>query len=389
MERNEGQNSKWDEKSQESDVSVTDEIETNRTFNTSDIAEVAVTETASTSLKADSITPTDTSSNVMRNVTASSTNAIMGLVKASPNVSRKVFGNTETNKTDETTLSKATESTTTNIKSLENDKPELGLNNASESPIDLNNSNISSDNDLNKEDEDSANAIVEASLKKSATISDTTGSSQITVNNSTAISTNTDDQAQNKANKIIRFSEEVKNNSSGAKPSFRVEHHPRRSRDRQRKPEGRAQTSSKGSRSRSTEGRKETKNSIMMTRSRSRSKEARGRSTEIRGKAPEAGGKAARSRSSSRKRLKKDKADPKPGSSAANLTPTLIKQKCSTTKCRKKLGLTSYPCRCLKYFCSNHISSSEHECEYNYHEEAKSNIRKQNPRINGEKIKKI
>ena len=205
-------------KIQESDVSVTDEIETNRTFNTSDIAEVAVTETASTSLKADSITPTDTSSNVMRNVTASSTNAIMGLVKASPNVSRKVFGNTETNKTDETTLSKATESTTTNIK---NDKPELGLNNASESPIDLNNSNISSDNDLNKEDEDSANAIVEASLKKSATISDTTGSSQITVNNSTAISTNTDDQAQNQANKIIRFSEEVKNNSSGAKPSFR------------------------------------------------------------------------------------------------------------------------------------------------------------------------
>jgi len=162
----------------------------------------------------------------MRNVTTSSTNAIMGLVKASPNVSRKVFGNTETNKTDETTLSKATESTTTNIK---NDKPELGLNNASESPIDLNNSNISSDNDLNKEDEDSANAIVEASLKKSATISDTTGSSQITVNNSTAISnnlnhalsTNTDDQAQNQANKIIRFSEEVKNNSSGAKPSFR------------------------------------------------------------------------------------------------------------------------------------------------------------------------
>ena len=72
----------------------------------------------------------------------------------------------------------------------------------------------------------------------------------------------------------------------------------------------------------------------MMTRSRSRSKEARGRSTEARGKAPEAaggkaaeaaGGKAATSRSSSRKRLKKDKADP--GSSAANLTPTLIKQK--------------------------------------------------------------
>lgn len=90
--------------------------------------------------------------------------------------------------------------------------------------------------------------------------------------------------------------------------------------------EGRVQTSSKGSRSRSTEGRKETKNSIMMTRSRSRSKEARGRSTEARGKAPEAtGGKAATSRSSSRKRLKKDKADP--GSSAANLTPTLIKQK--------------------------------------------------------------
>ena len=169
----------------------------------------------------------------MTNVTASSTNAIMGLVKASPNVSRKVFGNTETNKTDETALTKATESPKTKFKSLEtvvyNDKQELGLNKASESPFDLNNANISSDNDLNKEDEDSANAIVEASLKKSATISDTTGSSQITLNNSTAISnnlnnaisTNTDDQAQNKANKIIRFSQEVKNNSSGAKPSFR------------------------------------------------------------------------------------------------------------------------------------------------------------------------
>ena len=245
---------------------MTDEIETSKvTFNTSDsVSPVAVTEPATTSLKADSITPFANDTNVMRNATATTTNAVMGLMKASPNVSRKIFGNSETvqNKTDETALSQVAESPTTNTKSLKtdfnNDKPEIVLNKASESQSDLNNANASSDNDLNKVDENSANAIAEASLNKesqsdlnnanvssdndlnkvdaiaeaslnTSTISDTTGSSQITLDNSTvvsnnlnnAISNNTDEQAQNKANKIIRFSEEVKNDSSGTKPSFR------------------------------------------------------------------------------------------------------------------------------------------------------------------------
>ena len=246
---------------------MTDEIETSKvTFNTSDsVGPVAVTEPATTSFKADSITPFANDTNVMRNATATTTNAVMGLMKASPNVSRKIFGNSETvqNKPDETALSQVAESPTTNTKSLKtdfnNDKPEIVLNKASESQSDLNNANASSDNDLNKVDENSANAIAEASLNKesqsdlnnanvssdndlnkvdaiaeaslnkSAAISDTTGSSQITLDNSTvvsnnlnnAISNNTDEQAQNKANKIIRFSEEVKNDSSGTKPSFR------------------------------------------------------------------------------------------------------------------------------------------------------------------------
>ncbi|XP_048749056.1 AN1-type zinc finger protein 6-like [Ostrea edulis] len=63
------------------------------------------------------------------------------------------------------------------------------------------------------------------------------------------------------------------------------------------------------------------------------------------------------------------------------------KNRCTT--CKKKLGLTGFPCRCGGLFCSMHRYSDKHECDFNYKELAQEQIRKHNPVIVAEKIQKI
>ncbi|XP_016346401.1 AN1-type zinc finger protein 6 [Sinocyclocheilus anshuiensis] len=63
------------------------------------------------------------------------------------------------------------------------------------------------------------------------------------------------------------------------------------------------------------------------------------------------------------------------------------KNRCFT--CRKKVGLTGFDCRCGHLFCSIHRYSDVHNCSFDYKADAAEKIRKENPLVVGEKIKKI
>jgi predicted nucleic acid binding AN1-type Zn finger protein len=58
-------------------------------------------------------------------------------------------------------------------------------------------------------------------------------------------------------------------------------------------------------------------------------------------------------------------------------------------QCRAKVGLLGYPCRCGLTFCSTHRYASEHNCTFDYKEDGREQIKKNNPVVVGEKIHKI
>lgn len=53
-----------------------------------------------------------------------------------------------------------------------------------------------------------------------------------------------------------------------------------------------------------------------------------------------------------------------------------IPKRCQCDDCRNKLTLTSYPCRCGKYFCNSHRYSEDHKCTYDYKADAKKELLK-------------
>lgn len=73
--------------------------------------------------------------------------------------------------------------------------------------------------------------------------------------------------------------------------------------------------------------------------------------------------------------------------SSSDEKKTPKKNRCHT--CKKKVGLTGFPCRCGGLFCSTHRYSDKHECNFNYKELAQETIRKQNPVVVASKIQKI
>ena len=64
-------------------------------------------------------------------------------------------------------------------------------------------------------------------------------------------------------------------------------------------------------------------------------------------------------------------------------------RRCEFPTCRTRLLLTSYACRCEKFFCPLHVPSEEHDCEFDYHGMARKKIRRDNPKVIGRKIRKI
>lgn len=65
------------------------------------------------------------------------------------------------------------------------------------------------------------------------------------------------------------------------------------------------------------------------------------------------------------------------------------KPKTKCTKCRTKVGVFGFPCRCGGLFCSTHRYANEHNCTFDYKELGAEEIRKNNPQVIGEKICKI
>jgi len=57
--------------------------------------------------------------------------------------------------------------------------------------------------------------------------------------------------------------------------------------------------------------------------------------------------------------------------------------------CNKKVGLTGFTCRCGGLYCSLHRYSDTHACTFNYKEQAQDDIRKNNPVVINEKVRKI
>tara|TARA_B100000214_G_C23596022_1_gene458517 strand:+ start:149 stop:418 length:270 start_codon:yes stop_codon:yes gene_type:complete len=62
------------------------------------------------------------------------------------------------------------------------------------------------------------------------------------------------------------------------------------------------------------------------------------------------------------------------------------KQKCS--ECGKKLGIISYTCKCGKVFCSKHLNPHSHKCTFDYKNEKRIELEKNNPKL-GHKFEKI
>ncbi|THU45043.1 hypothetical protein C4D60_Mb02t13720 [Musa balbisiana] len=58
-------------------------------------------------------------------------------------------------------------------------------------------------------------------------------------------------------------------------------------------------------------------------------------------------------------------------------------------RCRKKVGLTGFKCRCENTLCSAHRHPEAHECSFDYKIAGRKAIAKENPVVKAEKINKI
>jgi predicted nucleic acid binding AN1-type Zn finger protein len=58
--------------------------------------------------------------------------------------------------------------------------------------------------------------------------------------------------------------------------------------------------------------------------------------------------------------------------------------------CKKKLTLTDFTCnKCSARFCVQHRLPELHSCPFDYRDEGRANLTKQNPRIIGDKLDRI
>jgi len=57
--------------------------------------------------------------------------------------------------------------------------------------------------------------------------------------------------------------------------------------------------------------------------------------------------------------------------------------------CKKRVGLTGFPCRCGGLYCSEHRYDKEHDCQFDYKTIEREEIRKNNQVVVAEKIQRI
>uniref|UniRef100_A0A1D1Z2R8 Zinc finger AN1 domain-containing stress-associated protein 15 n=1 Tax=Anthurium amnicola TaxID=1678845 RepID=A0A1D1Z2R8_9ARAE len=68
-------------------------------------------------------------------------------------------------------------------------------------------------------------------------------------------------------------------------------------------------------------------------------------------------------------------------------TPVRFTNQCS--RCRRRVGLTGFRCRCGDLFCARHRYSDTHDCSFDYKAAGREEISKANPVIRAAKIIKI
>ena len=54
--------------------------------------------------------------------------------------------------------------------------------------------------------------------------------------------------------------------------------------------------------------------------------------------------------------------------------------------CKKRLGFIGIKCKCGQYFCGHHRYASEHNCNWDYQDENKTQLIQENPDLNPKKI---
>ncbi|KAI6219564.1 hypothetical protein M3Y99_01651100 [Aphelenchoides fujianensis] len=57
--------------------------------------------------------------------------------------------------------------------------------------------------------------------------------------------------------------------------------------------------------------------------------------------------------------------------------------------CKKRVGLTGFPCRCGGLYCSEHRYDTAHDCQFDYKTEERNRLAKQMPRLVPEKMQKL
>ena len=57
-------------------------------------------------------------------------------------------------------------------------------------------------------------------------------------------------------------------------------------------------------------------------------------------------------------------------------TQDKIPKRCQCLDCKAKLTLSSYPCRCGKYFCHSHTFSDNHNCTHDFKADARRELLK-------------
>jgi len=81
--------------------------------------------------------------------------------------------------------------------------------------------------------------------------------------------------------------------------------------------------------------------------------------------------------------------DQKDVGAARNSLKDRKKKKNRCVTCRKNVGLTGFDCRCGGLYCALHRYSNKHGCTFNYREMGAEEIRRNNPVVVGQKIRKI
>jgi len=85
-----------------------------------------------------------------------------------------------------------------------------------------------------------------------------------------------------------------------------------------------------------------------------------------------------------------DTAAAQPSTSGPDAAVSTAKNKPNRCQvCKKRVGLTGFPCRCGGLYCGEHRYDTAHDCQFDYKTIEREEIRKNNPVVVSEKIQRI